>query len=457
MPDLLAELASRLRRPWIAGHLAADTHGPLYAWAHSCARLRADASPAAQQELFTVHLPHQVRPLSDLLPRRRPATDPAPPTPPPGLQTKPGGELGQGPWQEAGKQEAGKQEGGGGLRVHSRRAEESFAQGLAHARSYHAQHGHLAVPTHHKAGDYPLGRWLANTRARRIRMPDHQAAALTALCPWWNAPWSSLWQRTWHQARTHRDAHGPLQPAGGFPTTSVSLSEWLYLQCTRYTDLHPAQHHLMAEIGIDAAAAAVAAPRARNRKAGSEEALAHARSYATLHGHLAGVTDTTVHEGFRLGPWLAGQRDTSRPVPAERAKALADIDPWWCPPWDLRWQRAYYRAKDATPDRRLQLAAGFSNLDPAVARWLQRQCHALDDLQPAQLQLLAEIGLTADVARTAVARAHHAAAHRARPGAPCRPGDTSLTPPSLRNTYQHSPKMTPAQPKQPNLTNPPPN
>ncbi|MFC8442062.1 helicase associated domain-containing protein [Streptomyces griseoincarnatus] len=169
------------------------------------------------------------------------------------------------------------------LRGHSLQAEQAFQTGLAQAQTYHQQHGHLAVPKEDVPHGYPLGQWLANLRSSHIKMPAHQAAALNSIYPWWNVPWSTLWQRTWHQARDHTEAHGPLQPARGFPTTSYSLGEWLYLQCTRYPAPHPEEQRLLTQIGIDAAAAAAARPRRRNLKAGAEEALAHARSYAAEH------------------------------------------------------------------------------------------------------------------------------------------------------------------------------
>ncbi|MFB7112780.1 Helicase associated domain protein [Streptomyces sp. NPDC056291] len=391
LPALLAELAHELQRPWLAHHLAADTHGPLFTWAHSCVRTQTASAPAAQKALWAVHSAHRPRPLSDLLPHP-PAAGGTQPVP--------------GPVKR--------------LRGHSLQAERAFTQGLAHARAYAAEYGHLAVPKEDTPGGYPLGQWLANTRARHTRMPAHQAAALSALYPWWHAPWSTLWQRTWHQARDHTEAHGPLQPASGFPTTNYSLGEWLYLQCTRYPTLHPEQQRLLTEIGIDAAAAAAARPRRRNLKASAEEALAHARSYAAEHGNLASVTSATVHEGFRLGQWLANQRNYQRtghrPLPAGRAQALDAIDPWWCPPWNLKWQRSYHRARDAADGHVLRPEHGFSNLhDALAARWLQRQCATYNELSPEQQQLLAGIGITTGVARTAVERAARPRRRRLRP------------------------------------------
>ncbi|MEV6796576.1 helicase associated domain-containing protein [Streptomyces sp. NPDC051320] len=378
LPALLTEVAHELQRSWLVHRLAAVTHGPLFTWAHSCVLTRADPIPAAQQKLWKVHSSHRPRPLSDLLPPPESRTDSGQPEPRPVKR----------------------------LRGHSLQAERAFERSLAHAHAYHQQFGHLAVPKEDSLGDYPLGAWLSNLRTRHTRVPAHQAAALHALYRWWNAPWSTLWQRTWHQARDHSEAHGPLEPARGFPTTGYSLGEWLYLQCTRYPTLHPEQQRLLTQIGIDAAAADAARPRRRNMRAGAEEALAHARSYAAEHGSLASVTSATVHDGFRLGQWLANQRNYQRtghrPLPAGRAQALTAIDPWWCPPWHLRWQRHYYRSRDAAAGRRLQAENGFNALDDAgAADWLWRQCATYDELRPEQQQLLTDIGITADVARSA--------------------------------------------------------
>ncbi|MDQ1013564.1 Helicase associated domain protein [Streptomyces afghaniensis] len=381
IPALLAELADHLQRPWLARHLATVTHGPLFTWAHSLVRTRADPAPTAQKALWKVHSSHRPRPLSDLLPegsaaaRERPA---------PQMIKR--------------------------LRGHSLQAEQSFQTGLAHAHVYHQRHGHLAVPKEDVPHGYPLGQWVANLRTSHTRMPAHQAAALNGIDAWWNAPWSTLWQRTWHQARDHTEAHGPLNPSRGFPATSYSLGEWLYLQCTRYPTLHPEQQRLLTQIGINAAAAATARPRRRSYAERFQTGLAHACAFAAVHGSLAAVTHTGVHDGYRLGQWLANQRNHGRsnrqPMPADRAQAFKDIDPWWNPPWHLTWQRRYYRSRDAAAGRLLQAENGFSDLDDfGAADWLWRQCAKYDELHPEQRQLLTDIGITTGVARTARERA----------------------------------------------------
>ncbi|MCD2469587.1 helicase associated domain-containing protein [Streptomyces sp. MBT42] len=121
---------------------------------------------------------------------------------------------------------------------------------------------------------------------------------------------------------------------------------------------------MLVQIGIDAAAAAAARPRRRSYAERFQVGLAHARAFADLHGNLAIVTHAAMHDSYPLGQWLGNQRrvrrSDRRPLSADRAQALADIDPWWNPPWALSWQRHYYRARDAA-------AAGSSRLRTASA------------------------------------------------------------------------------------------
>ncbi|MET7853915.1 Helicase associated domain protein [Streptomyces avermitilis] len=396
LPRLLTELADRLGRPWLARSLAADTHGPLFTWVHSCVRAREASTPAAQKALWRVHSAHRPRALSELLPRP-PAAGTAQPTPPPVKR----------------------------LRGHSVQAERAFEQGVTHARLFHQEYGHLAVPKEATLGGYRLGTWLVNQRAKSLRMPAHHFTALVALDPWWNAPWDPRWRRQWHQAAQHTRAHGPLNAASGLPDIGINLAQWLYEQCARYPDLHPEQQRLMASIGIDTLAARAARPPRRSYSERFQTGLAHAAAYTSQHGQLATVGQRTVHDGFPLGNWLALLRNRHHdrpPVPADRIEALNALDPWWNPPWSLHWQRHYYRARDTAAGHTLNPSNGFDDLpDAAIADWLRRQCPNYHQLHPQQQQLLTAVGLTPD---TVHAAQHHLATrtgtarnrHRAKNG-----------------------------------------
>ncbi|MFF4323306.1 helicase associated domain-containing protein [Streptomyces sp. NPDC001568] len=139
-------------------------------------------------------------------------------------------------------------------------------------------------------------------------------------------------------------------------------------------------------------------------RADAEEALSQARSYTAEHGHLAGVSATTLHHGYPPGRWLAGQRSQQqrRVLSPERQQALAAVDPLWCPPWNMKWQRSYHRARDAATSRPLCPDIGFRDLgDSPTERWLRRQCSMFDELHDGQQRLLSDVGITAEMARTA--------------------------------------------------------
>ncbi|WP_256096166.1 helicase associated domain-containing protein [Streptomyces sp. LUP30] len=110
-------------------------------------------------------------------------------------------------------------------------------------------------------------------------------------------------------------------------------------------------------IGITAQTAEQWPPSPRPRP--HAEALTHARTWASEHGHLCPPIKT-VHDGFPLGEWLNRQRELAkkRSSPSPTQQALATIDPWWNPPWPILWQRAYHHAH-------------IHRHTPAIRQWLQ--------------------------------------------------------------------------------------
>ncbi|WP_189111930.1 DEAD/DEAH box helicase [Streptomyces camponoticapitis] len=92
-----------------------------------------------------------------------------------------------------------------------------------------------------------------------------------------------------------------------------------------------------------------------------EEGLDVARGWAAAHGHLLAPLDATF-QGAKVGIWLKNARAAARnaienekrraeglPVkssvwamPEWRREQLEEIDPSWCPPWPVEWQRAFH-------------------------------------------------------------------------------------------------------------------
>ncbi|MFK4152898.1 Helicase associated domain protein [Streptomyces fungicidicus] len=396
-PALVSELAQITNRGWLPEKIASSSAGPLLVWVHNCVR-SPDGADAADR-LWTLHMAHRPRPIARELQAYRNGSKP--------------------------EAVGGSPSRGRGLRL---TPEQAFHTGLAHARAYAALHGHLAAPIGERFNGFALGRWLSNHRKSPAVPPEH-VAELEALDPWWRPPWTVMWQRTYYEARDHARTRGGLRPERGFPTTSFGLGEWLHMQCTGYADLHPAQQRLLSDIGLTPEAVRAARPRRKHMATHFERTLAGARAFARAHGTLVTATADTVQDGFKLGQWLANQRSKDRAyqlrhgAPSPRALALSAIDPWWNPPWDLHWQRNYYRARDHVhAGRPFDPAALIPSPSTVLGSWITRACLHYHQLHPGQQHLLTLIGMTPEVAhartrraypwRTAVEHAHaFAAAH----------------------------------------------
>jgi hypothetical protein len=269
--------------------------------------------------------------------------------------------------------------------------------GLASARCFAAEHGHLAVASDYVHNGYPLGRWLASQRMQDSRHtrssggPWPRGQLLAALDPWWNPPWHYSWQRRYQQAHAVWRAGRLALP--GTPTIhhqqrddredeADEVAAWLRRQCARHDVLQLEQQTLLADIGITAATAHMVATAGHRMPV--DHGLEHARNYAAEHGSLAITVDARYH-GFALGSWLMRQRHRAAHgrIEAERLAALNALDAHWNPPWPLAWQRAYHRARTATAS---------DAVTDAERRWITTQSRLWDSLHPLQQQLLTRLG-----------------------------------------------------------------
>ncbi|MFI6408554.1 Helicase associated domain protein [Streptomyces sp. NPDC050548] len=144
-----------------------------------------------------------------------------------------------------------------------------------------------------------------------------------------------------------------------------------------------------------------------------DSGLAVARSYAAVHTHFLPAA-SVVWEDFPLGVWAKNQRAAARKaaenaarreagevVPAAgelsaaRLEALADVDPGWCPAWEIGWQRCY-RLTLAHVQTGGALSTGPGQLivqGEDLGVWIAGQRAGWDRLMPAQQYLLTTIGV----------------------------------------------------------------
>ncbi|WSN72124.1 helicase associated domain-containing protein [Streptomyces sp. NBC_01361] len=155
--------------------------------------------------------------------------------------------------------------------------ESAFDEGLAHARAWAQEHGHLLPPVNAVSeGGFPIGVWLKNQRAAartaREAVAGHEQGkavppgawglsesrhdALDAVDPsWCPVSWDTGWQRCYRLAKNHIDAGGtlPRQP-GALVVQGEDLGAWLKAQRLAWEKLGPAQQWLLESVlGVEEA------------------------------------------------------------------------------------------------------------------------------------------------------------------------------------------------------------
>lgn len=215
----------------------------------------------------------------------------------------------------------------------------AFEEGLAAARGWAAEHGHLLPPADATWRGAPVGIWVKNQRAAARRegpgaLSEERREALEAVDPSWCPAWEISWQRAFHLTRVHLDAGGrlPLSP-GEVVVQGEDLGRWVRGQRLNWEGLSWAQRWLLEHVlGVTPATAAERPPPRRSHAASWAAQLEAARQFRAREGHLK-VPRTHVERvgdgELRLGSWIANQRSRASSLTRDRVEALDALDMRW--------------------------------------------------------------------------------------------------------------------------------
>ncbi|MFJ5680233.1 Helicase associated domain protein [Streptomyces sp. NPDC093097] len=217
-----------------------------------------------------------------------------------------------------------------------RQSRNPWWEGYAHARAFHAAHGHLKIPMNYvNEHGYRLWRWYQDCLKHRRRgwMGSDRIAALDDLQIIWD-PHAASWAHHLEQARHFHACHGHLLiPQDHQTNDGIKLGRWLNRQRTAYkrNTLHPDRQAALEELGI------VWDTRADNW----QRTLAAARAYRDHHGHLDVPYEYVADNGVALGKALSNARTQLHrgTLTADRVETLTSLGMLWQP------QRS--RARDA--------------------------------------------------------------------------------------------------------------
>nr|WP_243876592.1 helicase associated domain-containing protein [Streptomyces sp. 846.5] len=215
----------------------------------------------------------------------------------------------------------------------------AWAENLAAARAYFADHQTLAAPRSATALDRPVGQWLSNQR-RPGALADHpeRAAALAQIDPDWNPAWPLDWQRHYAGVRecvTQLGAElADLEP--GVTIHGHNIGRWLerQRQTVVWHGLTNGQRQRLEALGVEPEAAPTTPqqPVPGGPSTAFTRGLAALRQYRERTGTVVVPrTHTEEVEGtvVKLGVWTSNTKSRRDKLTTEQLAALAELGLQW--------------------------------------------------------------------------------------------------------------------------------
>ncbi|CAM5655831.1 hypothetical protein SAVIM338S_06643 [Streptomyces avidinii] len=218
----------------------------------------------------------------------------------------------------------------------------AFEEGLAAARGWAGEHGHLLPPVDAVWRGAPVGVWVKNQRAAARRegpgaLSEERREALEAIDASWCPAWEISWQRAFHLTRVHLDAGGRLPRGPGEAVLQgEDLGVWVRGQRQSWERLSWSQRWLLEHaLGVTPAEGT---DRPRPRVGHAAAWAVHLEAARQFHGRERHLRVPRTHvervgdRELRLGAWIANQRSRAASLTEARAAALTELGMRWSAP-----------------------------------------------------------------------------------------------------------------------------
>ncbi|MET9777625.1 Helicase associated domain protein [Streptomyces sp. NPDC006367] len=244
----------------------------------------------------------------------------------------------------------------------------AWEEGLAAARGWAKEHGHLLAPTDATYQGYRVGIWLKNARAaarRALELEQRQAEGLPVesrsgalsqerhkqledIDPSWCPTWPVAWQRCFHLVRLHLKAGHPLPTeAGDVVHQGEDLGRWVRTVRYGWDKLTTVQQWLCEHILRIEPPTEDEKPKPHRTQADKWTMnYQAAKQYYQREGHLrvprkhteritvssdgkSGSGENQKVRELKLGAWISNQRSRAATLPPERVELLSAIGMRW--------------------------------------------------------------------------------------------------------------------------------
>ncbi|WP_329112861.1 DEAD/DEAH box helicase [Streptomyces sp. NBC_01465] len=235
----------------------------------------------------------------------------------------------------------------------------AWQEGLAAARGWAAENGHLLAPLGATFQGAAVGIWLKNARAAARKAQDNErrraqglpvqssAGALSEtrreqledIDASWCPSWPVAWQRCFHLVRLHLNAGQALPIAAGeVLRQGEDLGRWVTSVRDKWDQLTSVQQWMCEHVlGIEPAPEEEKPKRPRTQADKWTAHLGAARQFFEREGHLkvprkhveTVLSEDGREDQYRLGAWVSNQRSRAAALTSERMGQLSEVGMRW--------------------------------------------------------------------------------------------------------------------------------
>ena len=254
-----------------------------------------------------------------------------------------------------------------------------WEEGFHHLQRYAEENGNTSVPQRYIVDGFKLGVWINTQRINWSKLDEQRQQRLQKLPGWTGNTRVAQWENGFDHLARYVAEHGDARVRFDCVFDGFRLGQWVTVQRGNWESLSDERRQRLQELPGWAVSA---------REDWWEEGFRRLHEYVRRNGHACPPQSYADPDGFQLGSWVAGQRqsNTKGALSAERKARLQKLSGWEWTPNDTRWDDSFRRlekyAKNnghACPPQTYEDNDGYR-----LGTWvsLQRQLKAKGTLSP---------------------------------------------------------------------------
>jgi superfamily II DNA or RNA helicase len=258
-----------------------------------------------------------------------------------------------------------------------------WEEGFHHLKLYKEREGHCRVPVSYKEKDgFSLGEWVNNQRAKKDSLTEERQKRLNDIDFIWD-PFDDDWETAFGHLKLYREREGHCRvPQSYKAEDGYRLGQWVGVQRQSKGSLPQGRLQRLDELGFVW----------HEREMAWEDGFLHLKQYEKREGHCRAPVSHKENDGFPLGQWVFGQRQSRGSLSDDRLRRLDELGFDW-DPLATDWENAFdhlKRYKEREGHCRVPVAheeRGFP-----LGRWVNRQRTAKGTMPGERRKRLDEVG-----------------------------------------------------------------